>query len=112
MSVREGVAPYGACHPITDVQRNMQNWGIPDDLLVYHPGWFADTLPGCEIGPIALLRLDADLYSSTKTCLQYLYSKVSKGGWVIVDDFPLSGCRRALHEVVGRPQPIYFQKIP
>ena len=45
--VTEKAAPYQASCPMADVQRNMQRWGIPEDLLVYHPGWFADTLPGC-----------------------------------------------------------------
>src|SRR5271165_2161237 len=27
------------------VKSNMQRWGIPDELLVYHPGWFSETVP-------------------------------------------------------------------
>ena len=39
---------------------------------------------------IALLRLDGDLYRSTKVCLDNLLPLVSPGGWVIVDDFGLT----------------------
>ncbi len=105
-----GTQAGGASCPMADVKRNMRAWGIPDELLVWHPGWFDETLPGCDLGPIALLRLDGDLYESTKPCMQHLYPKLSVGGWCIVDDYPLSGCRKALHETI-LPQPIYFQKV-
>src|SRR5574337_746166 len=91
------------------VMNNMRAWGIPDQLLVYHKGWFAQTVPGFAV-PIALLRLDADLYSSTKVCMDTLYPLVSHGGWVIIDDWNLSGCRVAVNEKV-MPAPIYW-RIP
>lgn len=92
------------------VQEHMREWGIPDDLLVYHPGLFAETVPGADIGPIAVLRLDGDLYESTKVCVDALVPKVSSGGWVIVDDYHLSGCRQAVTEALGYPAPVYFQR--
>lgn len=63
-------------------------------------GWFKDTVPARknEIGKIALLRLDGDLYESTKTCLEGLYDQVADGGIIVVDDFGFSGCRKALYE--------------
>ena len=36
---------------------------------------------------IALLRLDTDWYESTKKELDVLFPKVTKGGYVIVDDY-------------------------
>ena len=78
---------------------HMREWGIPDDLLVWHPGWFGETLAQWPAGnPIALLRLDADLYDSTRVCMERLYPWLSLGGWLIVDDFSLSGCRKAVDE--------------
>jgi hypothetical protein len=61
------------------------------------------------IEEIALLRLDADLYSSTQDCIQTFYPLVSHRGWIIVDDWHLAGCRKAFHETVGHPRPGYFQ---
>ena len=69
-----------------------------------------ETEPGADIGPIAALRLDGDLYASTKVCVDVLVPKVSKGGWVIVDDYHLSGCRQAVTEALGYPAPVYFQR--
>ena len=64
-------------------------------------GWFQDTLPACkdEIGPISILRLDGDLYESTKCCLEHLYEQVVPGGYVIIDDYGCwEGCRIATDE--------------
>lgn len=64
-------------------------------------GWFQDTLPArrAEIGPIAVLRLDADWYESTRCCLDALYDAVVPGGYVILDDYGRwEGCRRAWDE--------------
>lgn len=100
------------------VKTHMQEWGIPEELLVYHPGWFADTTPERSyswnrngIEGIAVLRLDGDLYESTKVCLEHLLPLVSPGGWVIVDDFDLSGARKAVMEIAGGQMgPTYFQR--
>ncbi len=94
------------------VKQHFSEWGIPEDLLMYHPGWFLDTIPYVGNGPIAILRLDGDLYDSTKVCMEHLYPLVSPGGWVIVDDFGLSGARKAFLETVGDTGPAYFQKHP
>jgi O-methyltransferase len=77
----------------------------PKELVKFHVGWFQNTVPlaANEIGPIALLRLDGDLYESTLVCLQHLYPLVVEGGFVIIDDYGLSGCRMAIEE--------YFQEM-
>lgn len=95
-----------------DVQANMRQWGIPDELLVYHPGLFAETLPALEPFPIAMLRLDGDLYESTKDPIKYLLPHVNPGGWVVVDDWGLSGARKAAEEMVNHRGPLYWQKQP
>lgn len=108
--IQAGNPAGDASCPMADVQKNMRAFGIPDELLVYHPGWFTDTMPGWT-QQLALLRLDCDLYESTKTALTHLYPTLVRAGWLIVDDYPLSGCRKALHECVGYLQPGYFQKL-
>lgn len=61
-------------------------------------GWFEETVPKSDTGPIALLRLDGDLYNSTWVCLQHLFPKVISGGCIIIDDWELPGCRAACEE--------------
>ena len=71
-------------------------------------GYFEDTLRDVKIPPIALLHLDVDLYKSYKTCLEYLFPLVVKGGVVLFDEYrnetELSkwpGAIRAIDEYVG-----------
>jgi O-methyltransferase len=100
-------AGLSAC-PLVAVQAHMREWGIPNEVLVWHPGWFVETMAPFKEG-ISLLRLDGDLYESTRLCMQHLYPLVSPGGWVICDDFHLSGARKAVEEVV-MPSPCYWIK--
>lgn len=74
---------------------------LPRDQLVFHVGWFQDTVPAAReaIGPIALLRLDGDWYESTKVCIDNLYDSVVPGGYVVIDDYgTFVGCRTAIDE--------------
>ena len=69
------------------------------------PGWFDDTLPPFTLSKetIALLRLDADWYDSTMTCLNNLFSFVSINGRIIIDDYyAWDGCSRAVHDFLSR----------
>lgn len=63
-------------------------------------GWFQDTLPTYKnkIGGVAFLRLDGDWYESTKCCLNNLYDNVVVGGYILIDDFHLPGCKKAAYE--------------
>lgn len=67
-------------------------------------GWFNESLADFHPdAPIAVLRLDADWYSSTAECLNYLYPLVPKGGLVILDDyFSWDGCSRAVHDFFSK----------
>ena len=82
------------------VKSHMAQWGVPLDSLVFHKGWVEDTVPPAagEIGDIAMLRIDVDLYSATKTCLDHLLPKLQRGGYLVIDDMNLGGCVKATHE--------------
>ncbi len=67
-------------------------------------GWFDQTLPARrdQLGPIALLRIDCDWYSSVRCCLESLYDQVVDGGFVIIDDYyTYDGCAIAVHEFLA-----------
>ncbi len=62
-------------------------------------GWFEETLPKTRVGPIALLRMDADWYDSTKQILDNFASLVVPGGLILIDDYYVyRGCARAVNE--------------
>lgn len=66
-------------------------------------GWFNQTLPTFQpTERIAVLRLDADWYSSTADCLNYLYAQVVPNGLIILDDYyAWDGCSKALHDFLS-----------
>jgi hypothetical protein len=62
-------------------------------------GWFEDTLPAANVGPIALLHVDSDWYESVRICLDAFFDSVVPGGLIIIDDYNLwGGCRKAVDE--------------
>jgi O-methyltransferase len=80
-----------------DVRANFQRYGLLDDKVRFLPGWFKDTLHDAPIERIAVLRLDGDLYESTIQALDGLYSRLSPGGYCIIDDYhAIDGCRQAV----------------
>ena len=84
---------------IEDCVRVLDLAGHPPELRRFHVGWFQETLPHVQTGPIAILRLDGDWYASTKACLEHLYDAVSPGGFVVIDDYlTFEGCRLAVDE--------------
>lgn len=86
-------------HSLQVVKSNIgQRWNLNIQNYEFIEGWFQDTVPQNTIDKISLLRLDGDLYESTKICLEYLHPKVQRGGFVIIDDYALAGARKALHE--------------
>lgn len=83
---------------LEEVRQNFARYGLLDDQVRFLPGWFSDTLPGAPIDSLAVLRLDGDMYGSTLDAIEPLYPKVSPGGFVIVDDYGLETCRRAIED--------------
>jgi O-methyltransferase len=66
-------------------------------------GWFEETLPKLPPGPIALLRLDADWYDSTKCILETLALRVVPRGFILIDDYyDWEGCTVAVNEFAAR----------
>jgi O-methyltransferase len=100
-------------HSVEDVLSNFKLWHLPTDNLKLIKGWFQDTVQkeSESIKEIAMLRLDGDLYESTKIPLKYLYDKVSKGGIIIIDDWNLDGCKKAVKEFIHHKKIKMFNEI-
>lgn len=85
--------------------------GIPRDAYTAVPGFYEETL--AQMSPseapknVALAYVDCDLYSSTKTVLEYLRPRLKHGMIVAFDDYfcwspsQVSGERRAMLELAG-----------
>lgn len=83
---------------LEEVKANFTRYALLDDQVVFLKGWFDNTLPSAPINRIAVLRLDGDMYGSTMVALDSLYDKLSPGGFCIIDDFHLPGCRQAVED--------------
>jgi O-methyltransferase len=85
---------------LEQVKENFERFGLSDSRVRFLKGWFKDTLPTAPIKSISVLRLDGDMYESTMDALNALYGKVSRGGFIIVDDYgiPEDTCRRAIQD--------------
>jgi hypothetical protein len=96
-------APEGVVHGFDSFEGLPEDWrpgfavgafateklpDVPGANLVV--GWFDDTLPGFleqHPGPVAFLHLDADLYSSTRTVLTALASRLREGTVILFDEY-------------------------
>ena len=81
-----------------EVEDNFRKYGLLDEQVIFLKGWFKDTLPKAPINTLAVLRLDGDMYGSTMETLESLYIKLAKGGFCIIDDYALEGCKKAVDE--------------
>ena len=78
--------------------KNFESYGLLNDNVIFIKGFFEDSLPKANIGKLAILRLDGDMYSSTIQVLEQLYDNVQIGGYIIIDDYALQGCKIAVND--------------
>jgi len=85
--------------PLEKVKNNFERYELLDSQVRFLKGWFKDTLPKASMQKLAVIRLDADMYGSTTEALNYLYPKLSRGGYIIIDDYEqISACRQAVED--------------
>lgn len=105
-----------------NVEENFRRYNLLDSKVVFLKGWFKDTLPHAPITKLSILRLDGDMYGSTMDALTHLYPKLSKGGFCIIDDYVLPGCKKATDDYRAKEKidapliqidnsGVYWQKI-
>ena len=93
---------YNNCRASEEEAKSAMSISAARDYAIVK-GWFRDTLPATSVGPIALLRLDADWYESTKDVLQNFADRVVPGGLIVVDDYyTWDGCALAVNECVAQ----------
>jgi len=72
---------------LEDVEEGFGSVDYPSERIHFVKGMVEDTLPSQAPEQISLLRLDTDWYESTKHELAHLYSRLSPGGILILDDY-------------------------
>ena len=85
---------------LDEVKENFNKYNLLDKNVKFIKGFFEHSLKNTDIKQLALLRLDGDMYSSTIQVLEALYDKVSIGGYIIVYDYALNGCKKAIDDFI------------
>jgi len=76
---------------------NLRRFGLLDERLKIVEGYFNESLTDSkEIKKLSVIRLDSDAYESITDSLEGLYSKLSVGGYVIIDDMHLPAVHLAV----------------
>jgi hypothetical protein len=82
---------------LDEVKNNFNNYRLLDENVIFLKGWFSETLKDNKfIDTLSLLRFDGDMYGSTMDVLENLYTKLNKSGVLIVDDYCLPNCAKAI----------------
>jgi O-methyltransferase len=81
---------------LDEVKANISRFGLLDGRIEFVVGFFADSLPALAGRQYALIRLDSDSYESVETSLAYLYPMLSHSGIVIIDDWHIQSCKKAV----------------
>ena len=94
-----GLKYYNNCTASEEEAREVMSKSPAVDYRIIK-GWFNSTLSKMDSSEeIALLRMDADWYDSTKCILDHFGDRVVPGGIIIVDDYyTWEGCTIAVNE--------------
>ena len=90
------------------VQHKVDSFRLRNVELV--PGFFNQTFPTLAAKNLAFsfAHLDVNLYESYKSCLEFFYPRLAKGGIVLFDEYndpPWPGCNKAVNEFLqGRAE--------
>ena len=93
-----------------EVKENFERFSLLSDNVRFVKGFFEESLKTADIDRLSILRLDGDMYGSTMTVLEQLYHKLEVGGYLILDDWLLTGAREALMDyrtLVGIKEDMY-----
>jgi O-methyltransferase len=82
---------------LDEVKGNFKMYNVLDDNFIFLKGWFSETLKNNDkIKDLSILRFDGDMYGSTIDVLSNLYDKLTKNGVIIIDDYCLQNCVKAV----------------
>jgi hypothetical protein len=89
------IGRFSASHE--QFEDTMRRYDLLDGRIHAIVGWFQESLPKAPIDSLSVIRLDATFHRSTRSALDNLYPKLSKGGFVICADYGVpTGARRAV----------------
>lgn len=74
----------GYAGSLAEVRENLRKYGVLD-VCEFHKGYFSETLPGFD-AQLVFAYVDADLTSSVRDCLKYLWPLLLDGSYLFTDE--------------------------
>ncbi|MGC1461457.1 MAG: TylF/MycF/NovP-related O-methyltransferase [Terracidiphilus sp.] len=62
------------------------------DLCVLRPGFIPESFQGLESSTIAFVHVDLDIYKSIVDCLNFVWPRLTLGGFIVFDDYGFPSC--------------------
>lgn len=62
------------------------------DLCVFRKGFIPRTFDGLEAAKLAFAHIDVDIYRSILDCLEFIWPRLSFGGFIVFDDYGFPTC--------------------
>ncbi len=85
----------------------VQDYVKHSNITVYHQGLMPETFRGLETSLIAFAHIDVDIRQSVMDCCDFIFPRLSVGGFMVFDDYGFPSCpgaRKAVDEYfAGRP---------
>ncbi|WP_442582719.1 TylF/MycF/NovP-related O-methyltransferase [Mesorhizobium sp. ASY16-5R] len=92
--------------PVDIVQENLKDYGNVHVMK----GWIPDRFAEVADRSFSLVHIDVDLYQPTMDSLEFFYPRMTKGGFVVCDDYGSENCpgaKRAFDEFFqDKPQTV------
>jgi len=85
------------------VDKRVREFGLAKTVTLV-PGYFQDTLPSYADQRFCFVHLDCVIYESYRTCLEFFYPRLVKGGVILLDEYndpPWPGCTLAVDEFLA-----------
>jgi O-methyltransferase len=88
--------------------KEVKNYLNTYENVHFHVGLFPGTAVPVERKNFSFVHLDVDTYESTTNCLEFFYTRMSKGGIILSHDYiTAAGVRKAFDEFFqDKPEPV------
>jgi len=70
----------------------VMNYIDSKEQCVVRKGFIPDTFKGLESAQVALAHIDVDIYRSIIDCLEFIWPRLSPGGFIVFDDYGAPTC--------------------
>lgn len=66
--------------------------GTDRERVVFHPGLIPETFANSSISSISLAHVDVDIFQSVLDCCEFIFPRLTAGGFLVFDDYGFPSC--------------------